>query len=660
MTFESFIQHPAVQATGYALLQFLWQGALMAALFFAAARLFRGSPALRHALGCVVLLSMPVVLGITILRSYSLRPAAVDSGFAARPAAPPRVAMLVPSGISRAGSEIASPHQDTLARNAATPLAGWVVCIWFAGIVALSIPMTGGWVRAQHLRAQATEALSGVWTRRLEALARRLEISRPVRLYISAGAEVPALVGWIRPCILLPASAITGLDPDQWTAVLAHELAHVRRHDYLINLLQTAVETILFYHPAVWWVSRRIREEREHCCDDLAVAACGNVLIYAGALARLEELRGVNAEPAVAATGGDLLARIRRLTALDRKNNPGPEPIAAILASVLPVMLVMAMAFAPGIRGAGQETPRTAVPAQPTQSKRANSPSSPAAALKFDVASIKPCKEEPNTGNQRRREFTVTPGRANLDCLTLERMIYFAYAGVGSMDHPLLNSHPNDPTHVRGGPGWLRSEKFSIAAKAEGVASREVMMGPMLRTLLEERFHLKTHREKEEVSLYALMVAKGGLKIQPIEPGGCTMPGKDLSMEEILKLDRGSAPICGNFTATGDGVNRNWSLGGTTLGRFANSILSGVLDRYVIDQTGQTGLFNIRLQFGLDQSIRPNVFGGGRPADPPPPDIEKAPAIFQALEQQLGLKLEKTKGPREFLVIDRVERPSEN
>jgi uncharacterized protein (TIGR03435 family) len=649
MTLEKFILHPAVQATGYALLQFLWQGAFLASLLFVAGRWIRRSPALRYAVGCAVLFSMPVVLGITILRSHT---AAADSGDTAAPAArPARIAMADSGADRRTASEIEPAYQDARLRQPAAPFAGWVVCIWFAGIVTLSIQMAGGWVRAQRLRAQATQVVNGIWTRRLEALARRLEISRPVRLYMSARAEVPAVVGWLRPCLLLPLSAITGLDPDQWTAVLAHELAHIRRHDYLVNLLQTAVETILFYHPAVWWVSRRIRQEREHCCDDLAVTACGSVQIYAGALARLEELRGVNVEPAVAATGGDLLARVRRLTALERKNHPRPAPIAAMLAAVLPVVLVMAMAFAPGIRGAssatgaGQETPQAAAPAS---------------ALKFDVASVKACKEEPERGNQRRREFIVTPGRANVDCITLERMIYFAYAGIGSMDHPLLNSHPGDPSHVRGGAGWVRSEKFSITATAEGITSREVMMGPMLRALLEERFQLKTHRETEEVAMYALTIAKGGMKIRPIEPGGCTTPDRDLSLEQIMKLDRGNTPICGNFTATGDGVNRNWSLGGTTLGHFANSILSGVLDRYVIDQTGLTSRFNIRLHFALDQSIRPNVFGGGRPVDPPPADVEKAPAIFQALEQQLGLKLEKTKGRREFLVIDRVQRPSDN
>src|SRR5689334_1133166 len=271
MTLEKFILHPAVQATGYALLQFLWQGALLASLLFVAGRWIRRSPALRYAMGCAVLFSMPVVLGITILRSNT---AAADSGFTAAPADHAAHIAMADSGADRrTGAEIEPAYQDARLRQPAAPFAGWVVCIWFAGIVTLSIQMAGGWVRAQRLRAQATQVVNGIWTRRLEALARRLEISRPVRLYMSARAEVPAVVGWLRPCLLLPLSAITGLDPDQWTAVLAHELAHIRRHDYLVNLLQTAVETILFYHPAVWWVSRRIRQEREHCCDDLAVAA---------------------------------------------------------------------------------------------------------------------------------------------------------------------------------------------------------------------------------------------------------------------------------------------------------------------------------------------------------------------------------------------------
>ena len=122
-------------------------------------------------------------------------------------------------------------------------------------------------------------------------LTRRLHIGRAVRLLESTLVDVPTVIGWLKPVVLLPASALAGLSPHQLEAILAHELAHIRRHDYLVNLLQTLVETLLFYHPAVWWLSRRIRAERENCCDDLAVSLCGDPVAYAAALAELEGLR---------------------------------------------------------------------------------------------------------------------------------------------------------------------------------------------------------------------------------------------------------------------------------------------------------------------------------------------------------------------------------
>ena len=280
----------------------------------------------------------------------------------------------------------------------------------------------------------------------------------------------------------------------------------------------------------------------------------------------------------------------------------------------------------------------------------------------FEVASVKPCKDEPDTGNQRRQEWrVVSPGRVIIECRPLERIIYFAYAGIGSMKSPLLNTSPGDSSQIRGGPGWTRSDLFTIEAKADANADRESMMGPMLRALLEERFHLQTHRGTEEAPMYALTVARGGLKIKPIGDDGCTNfdSTRDLSREEIVALNSGPRPICGNFTATGDGANRRWLLGGETLTKFANQTLSSVLDRYVIDNTGIGGRFNIHLTFGLDESIRKGVFGGAGVA-PPPADIERGPSIFTALEEQLGLKLESTKGRREFLVIDRVQRPDPN
>src|SRR6185436_4431619 len=139
----------------------------------------------------------------------------------------------------------------------------------------------------------------------VHTLSARLGITRAVRLVESAAVDVPSVVGWLRPAILLPISSLTGLTHQQLEMVLAHELAHIRRHDFLVNALQSVAETLLFYHPAAWWISRQIRIERENCCDDLAVATCGDAIQYARTLAQLEELRAV-AAPAVAANGGSL------------------------------------------------------------------------------------------------------------------------------------------------------------------------------------------------------------------------------------------------------------------------------------------------------------------------------------------------------------------
>jgi len=281
---------------------------------------------------------------------------------------------------------------------------------------------------------------------------------------------------------------------------------------------------------------------------------------------------------------------------------------------------------------------------------------------RFDVASVKPCKDEPVTPNgQRRPEYRAdSPGRVSIECITLERMIYFAYAGIGSMDNRLRNDHPNDSSRIRGGPGWVRSDKFRVEARADGAPLRTVMMGPMLRALLEDRFQLKIHREAEEIPMYALRVAKGGMKMRPIDDGGCTAVEdvRDLTREARMAINR-TKPICGNFTSLGDGVNRTWILGGQTLDDFANNTLSAVLDRHVMDETGVAGHFNIQLEFGLDESIRKGVFGGAG-VGVPPDGIEKGPSIFTALEEQLGLKLERTRGPHDYIVIDRVQKPEPN
>jgi hypothetical protein len=158
-------------------------------------------------------------------------------------------------------------------------------------------------------------------------LSKRLHISRPVRLLQSTGVDVPTGIGSLKPVILLPVSALAGLSFAQTEAILAHEMAHIRRHDYLVNLLQTLLETVLFYHPAVWWLSRRIRDERENCCDDLAVSLCGDPVTYARALADLEQQRGRGAILVMAASGGPLAQRVRRLLIGVPASHAGRGPV---------------------------------------------------------------------------------------------------------------------------------------------------------------------------------------------------------------------------------------------------------------------------------------------------------------------------------------------
>ena len=164
-------------------------------------------------------------------------------------------------------------------------------------------------------------------------------MSGAVQLLESTRVAVPMAVGWLRPAILLPVTALTGLPSDQLEAILAHELAHTRRYDYLVNLIQSAVETLLFYHPAVWWVSGRIRVEREHCCDDQAVAACGDRVLYARALAALEEQRGSGWRLAPSARDGSLLARVRRLLGVSAPVERSAGGLAGTLAMAVVVLL---------------------------------------------------------------------------------------------------------------------------------------------------------------------------------------------------------------------------------------------------------------------------------------------------------------------------------
>lgn len=359
-TLEMLLSQTVFQAIGWALIHFIWQGALVASLLFALNSLLlkRANANVRYLVSCAALLwmlALPVATAVYIEgRSHARATQAAQTADARDGATN---AHAQDNSAANASAATATTQVSYVYTALVWPVAAeswrparwfallmpWLVSIWLAGVLVLSLRVLGGWALTQRLARRALDAPTRAMQETLERLAAQLRVSRPVRLCESVLVEVPTVIGWLRPVILLPASALTGMSTRQLEALLAHELAHIRRHDYLVNLLQTAVETLLFYHPAVWWVSRRIRAERENCCDDLAVAACGDVLTYARALAELEQLRSDTPQLAVAANGGGgslLMQRIRRLIEVPP---PPAHRASAWLASVIVIATVFSI-----------------------------------------------------------------------------------------------------------------------------------------------------------------------------------------------------------------------------------------------------------------------------------------------------------------------------
>ena len=318
----AMVHHPLMRQVGWTLLHSLWQGALVGVLF-AALRfgLRRRSANLRYLGGCLCLALLVAIPVLTLLKGLSSWP----SNGAADAVTRVPAGILAPGfsgasvGRSYGGSGTYWPVDwggDFLAR-----LAPVLASVWALGVAFFSLRLTRScwWVRS--IRTREHELLDPAWMETLDDLRCRLGVSRPVRLLKSALVEVPMVIGWVRPVILLPAATLTGLTPGQLETILAHELAHVRRLDCVVNACQCLVETLMFYHPVAWWISGCIREERENCCDDLVIKVCGDRVGYARALATLEGLRAELPEWAFAASGGSLLNRIRRL--VGRANDKG-------------------------------------------------------------------------------------------------------------------------------------------------------------------------------------------------------------------------------------------------------------------------------------------------------------------------------------------------
>jgi uncharacterized protein (TIGR03435 family) len=269
---------------------------------------------------------------------------------------------------------------------------------------------------------------------------------------------------------------------------------------------------------------------------------------------------------------------------------------------------------------------------------------------KFEVISIRPCSGNP--GGRSGGGTRSSPGRLNVNCITLGS-VSGQFPGLIQQAYGLFANGRRNPIwslpRIEGGPAWINSDRYEISAKAEGDASQAIMTGPMMQALLEDRFKLKTHRATREVLVYALTVARRGPKLQPFVEGTCIPLAARTSSERPAP---GQTPFCKNGIAI-KRPNLVADMQATTLTDFANA-LGIALDRPLVDKTGIAGRFDFHLQFAIDESTPL----GGPPAEASDP--ARAPSIFTAVQEQLGLRLESAQGPVDVLVIDHVEKPDEN
>ncbi len=359
----NFVRQPIVEQLDWTLLHFLWQATAVAFLVATVLRSIRTAAATwRYTTACLGLLLLAVTPVVTFFmvegradsNAVTNTPREINEGIVAD-ADEALTSLLAQDGAvsattgpgtdsvtgitltnlppdwstaedSNSDAEVLSQQNDR-GRGSALPSVSespdwqvrvrsslpWVVACWVVGVLLLSLWHAAGWLFAKRLTVQGTCPVPVAVQSAFQELVERMQIRRRVQLLQSARARVPVVIGWLKPVLLMPAGVLSGLSGDQLQAILAHELAHVRRHDYLVNLLQTIVETFLFYHPAVWWLSRRIRIEREFCADDEAAGVCQDRESYARALLCLADAVAAVPATAVAASGGSLTERVYRL-----------------------------------------------------------------------------------------------------------------------------------------------------------------------------------------------------------------------------------------------------------------------------------------------------------------------------------------------------------
>ena len=519
-------------------------------------------------------------------------------------------------------------------------LSGWLPTalgmVWLSGMMVVLLVWIARWRRISAVLRSAIRIDAG----REAKLLREVEGSvgaQSIGLLISPGFVEPGIFGLLRPVIIWPAGLSERLDDEQLKAILTHEIVHCSRLDNLTAALHMIVEAIFWFHPAVWWLERRLVDTREQACDEAVVRMCNQPRSYAEGL--LKACRFCVESPLICSsgiTGADLNRR------LDMIMTSRVEQLSRSKMLILSSLGFLAV-FTPVIFGLVRINPSYAQILQATGPRPA-----------FEVATIKPAKSD----EVENMMMGLRDGYFSAKHISLRALVKAAY-----------NIRLDD--QLVGGPNWINQEYFDIEAKADPAMVKSVsrlgawegveQFDLMLQSLLEERFQLEVSTKMQDLPAYGLVVARGGpklkaVKVSPEVAASRTAPPPPPPPPPA----KGSAPALtepqGNLypglhktgpnQITATAFRMNW---------LADWLLSQEQgeNRVVVDQTGLKGNYDFVLN-GI--SVDPSGIPG---ATPPSPD-ERTVSIFTALQEQLGLKLLPIKAPAEVLVIEQASRPSAN
>ena len=601
-----------IDLAGLTLLHFVWQGTIIGFATNALLQLLRRrSPQARYAAACaalVLMLAAPVATVMRLARTTALLPqtSSVATARSIDVAAPSRV---YDSQRDPAGDQVATIHAMP------TSWLAIVVAIWMAGVSVLAARVAASWWSVRRLHRTALASAPSRFIAQAARLSVRLGLSRAVRVVDSIDVDTPTVIGWLKPVVLLPLAAMATLTPAQVEAILAHELAHIRRHDGLVNLLQIAAETVLFYHPAVWWLSSRIRTEREHCCDAIATSMCGDAITYAEALVELERWRTDTAALVLTATGGPLVSRVRRILGLPPDKAPRSSAVVTLVGIVA---IILCLASANHYLRAAQDPPFTQIDADDAASWQI--------VFSHDASQMR---------------FIGFRGRD---------LVRFAYQVPSA--------------RVIGGPNWMDEEILRLVVALDHTPGADEMPD-VVRRVLEDRLHLQTHIEQRDFPVRALSLAHADGS-----PGPNLIP----STTDCFDFDEWVAsgqpprqlppvvprqPVCGEKRDHSSIGHHSYIA--ITMPQLADELqhvegwlmAPGQRTREIVDRTGLIGRYDV----DFDSLAPAAALMAHYPMLTRVFEPFGYPPLPRAIEDQLGLRLVETEAPFDVIVIDSAERP---